>query len=164
MSRRWIAVMTFAVVTGCGSEHSELVALDGFYKSNDPRAKTCAQYAALVGEAYDALGPNDPAELAAKRLEAKYKERISSNEDQARLSRMMGGVSNLAYGLRTLTKEGALIAHMQMCRQQSSGGLPTPSDLAAIDRKLRSAEGCEKNFPAGTQRKDCVARAFGSQT
>jgi hypothetical protein len=166
MLTRSIALISVAVIVGCSNENSELAALDAFYKSGDPKAATCAQYTALVGEAHDALGPSDPPEMAAKKLQAKYSQRVSSPDDQARLTRMMTGVAMLAYGLRALSRDGAIIAHMQMCRQQASGDSPAISDSApaAIDRKMRVAEGCEKNFPVGPKRKDCVARAFGSQT
>jgi hypothetical protein len=165
MSKRLAVVVALSAILACSAEPTELNALEVFYKSDDPKAKVCAQYGALIAEAHDALGLGDPAEVAAKRLEAKYKQRVTSAEDQARVSRMMMGISNLAFGLRSLSKEGAVIAHLQMCRQQlPADWAPAFADFLAIDRKLLLAEGCEKDFPVGLHRKDCIARAFGSQT
>lgn len=157
-------LVALSILSACSNEHAELEALNAFYKSDDPKAKACAQFGVLVAEAHSLLGPNDPAEVAAKQLETKYHQRVKSDDDRARVSRMMLGVSNVAYGLRALSKDGAIIAYLQTCRRQSAGWTPATADRGAYAGKLRQAEDCERNFSEGAQRKDCIARAFGGQT
>ena len=129
---------------------------------NSPDAMACNEFHPLVLETHDAARRSgDRTEAAAKWLEA-YKRRGGSSADQARFSEMIATASSLGYALRTLSWTGTAIAYQQVCRQQFVDGAPKPDGVPAIDQKLRAAEDCERSYPAGDARLDCVARAFKS--
>jgi len=75
-------------------------------------------------------------------------------------SQIFAGVSNVAYGLRPLSKDSALIAYMQLCRLQALNSTPQLESADRIRKLVAGAERCEKEFKPGNSRKACIARVL----
>ena len=154
--RTFVASFCVALsLLSCGDSNPDFIALKKFYDAKTPGSVACLQYVSLLGEAYDALQPDDQPEVAITKLLEKHAARLKTAEEEKRFGSMAKGIGLIAFGLRTLEKDSAVVAYMQICRHQAAGKNLTPG----ADR-VAQARRCEKELGPGNKRKNCVARAF----
>ncbi len=147
------------LLAACGDPTPQLTVMRDYLKANPERAELCARAGVLTTQAHELLKTNPDPIAVSHLLLKQYARPDFTPAERARLETIFVGHTGLAAEFKGLSAETLGVAYLQLCRFQIGGGQPDFGGPAWAKR-LDAAERCERDFPAGNPRKECVARAF----